>query len=213
MKSQPTSLIFYLFFDSTKRPHNKVCKLDHNESDSSLELSFRYIWGLSSDFHACKSFLESNFPGTLTLWDPKLKGSIDFSNFFVRSYLPLIKKNLLLLWMVFWCMRTSLENSMIFAYVFDCLTSFSSNYHCSLLYLVFDATSSKIDGNLWNNPLPNVFVFGDFNITSIMTGLNILVELIDLVNLLSSNFSLMVNLPTQILTVPFSHRLIFFFWP
>ena len=48
------------------------------------------------------------------------------------------------------------------------------------LCTVFYSVSSKIDEVLSINPSVNVFVFGDFNVHQIRTGLPILVELIDL---------------------------------
>ena len=48
---------------------SKVCKPDNFESHNSLKLSFTNIWGLRSNFVDCESFLESNFPEILAVWD------------------------------------------------------------------------------------------------------------------------------------------------
>ena len=47
----------------------KGCKPDNFESDNSLKLSFTSIRGLHSNFVECESFLESNSPDTLLMWD------------------------------------------------------------------------------------------------------------------------------------------------
>ena len=41
----------------------------------------------------CESFLESNSPDILALWETNLDGSVGSGNFFVRGYLPLIQKD------------------------------------------------------------------------------------------------------------------------
>ena len=51
------------------------------------------IGGLCSNFVECESFLESNFPDILGLFETNLDDSIDSGNFSVRSYLPLIRKD------------------------------------------------------------------------------------------------------------------------
>ena len=58
---------------------------------NSLELSFTNIGGLCFNFVDCKSFLESNSPDILVVWD-KPGWLIDSGNFSVRGYLPLIQK-------------------------------------------------------------------------------------------------------------------------
>ena len=50
------------------------------------------IRGLRSNFVDCESFLESNSPDILALCEANLDDSIDFGNFSVRGYLPLIRK-------------------------------------------------------------------------------------------------------------------------
>ena len=68
------------------------CKPDF-ELHNSLKLSFTNIRDLLSSFVECGSFLESNSPDTLALCETNLDDSIDFGNFSVRGYLPLIRKD------------------------------------------------------------------------------------------------------------------------
>ena len=72
---------------------SKACKPDNFESHNSLKLSFTNIIGLHLNFADCESFLESNSPGILALCETNLDDSIDFGNFSVRGYLPLIQKD------------------------------------------------------------------------------------------------------------------------
>ena len=72
---------------------SKACKPDNFESHNSLKLSFANIRGLRSKFVDCESFLESNSPAILALCETNLDDSIDFGNFSVRVYLPLIQKD------------------------------------------------------------------------------------------------------------------------
>ena len=72
---------------------SKWCKPDNFESHSSLKLSFRNIWGLHSNFVEWDSFLESNSPDILALYETNLDDSIDSGNFPVTGYLPLIQKD------------------------------------------------------------------------------------------------------------------------
>ena len=71
---------------------SKACKPDNFESHNSLKLSFTNIGGLHLNFVDCESFLESNSPDILALCETNLDDSIDSGNFFVRDYLPLIRK-------------------------------------------------------------------------------------------------------------------------
>ena len=71
---------------------SKACKPDNFESHNSLKLSFTNIRGLCSNFVDCESFLESNFPDILALCETNLDDPIDSGNFFVRGYLPLVRK-------------------------------------------------------------------------------------------------------------------------
>ena len=72
---------------------SKACKPDHFELHNCVSLSFTSIWGLHSNFFDCEIILESNSPDILALCETNLDGSIDSGNFFVRGYLPLIRKN------------------------------------------------------------------------------------------------------------------------
>ena len=69
---------------------SKGCKPDNFESRNSLKLSFTNIRGILSNFVDYESFLESNSPGILALCETNLDDSIDFGNFSVKGYLPLI---------------------------------------------------------------------------------------------------------------------------
>ena len=51
------------------------------------------IRGLHSNLVGCESFLESNSPDILAPSGTNLDGSIDSGNFYVRGYLPLIRKD------------------------------------------------------------------------------------------------------------------------
>ena len=72
---------------------SKGCKPDNFKPHNSLKLSFTDIWHLCSSFVECKSFLELNSPDILILCETNLDDSIDFGNFSVRGYLPLIRKD------------------------------------------------------------------------------------------------------------------------
>ena len=71
---------------------SKACKPDNFESHNTLKLSFTNILGLCSNFVDCEYFLEWNSPDILALCETNLNESIDSGNFFVRGYLPLIRK-------------------------------------------------------------------------------------------------------------------------
>ena len=72
---------------------SKACKPDNFESHNSLKLSFTNIRGLRSNFVDCESFLQSNSPDILALCETNLDDSHDSGNFFLRAYLPLIRKD------------------------------------------------------------------------------------------------------------------------
>ena len=133
----------------------KACNPDNFESRNSLKLSFMNIQGLRSNFVDCESFLESNSPGILLLFETNLHASIDSSNFSMRDYLPLIRKDSgthmhgLTVYVtegLSFARDLSLENSPD-SYVFDwlyftqCLTSFSSIDHllhvCAWFLILF----------------------------------------------------------------------------
>ena len=72
---------------------SKACKPADFESHNYLKLSFTNIRGLRSNFVDCESFLESNSPEILTLYETNLDDPIDLGNFSVRGYLRLIGKD------------------------------------------------------------------------------------------------------------------------
>ena len=72
---------------------SKACKTDNFGSHNSLNLSFTNSPGLRSNFVDWESFLKSNSPDILALCETHLKDSIDSSNFSVRAYLTLIRKD------------------------------------------------------------------------------------------------------------------------
>ena len=72
---------------------SKECKPDHFDLHNSLKLNFANILGLCSYFVDYESFFESSSPDMLALCETNLDGSIDPGNFFVRGYLPLIRKD------------------------------------------------------------------------------------------------------------------------
>ena len=127
------------------------------------------------------------------MWD-KLDDSIDFGNFSVRSYLPLIRKDsvthmlglaVYVKWGLPFARELSLENSAdsYLCFLLALLHSVSCFFYLcrspsSLLCTVFYSISSNTDEILSINPSANMFVFADLK-SMIKT---ILVELIDLVN-------------------------------
>ena len=72
---------------------SKACKPANFESHNYLKLSFTNIRGLRSNFVDCESFLESNSPEILALYETNLDDPIDLGNFSVRGYLRLIGKD------------------------------------------------------------------------------------------------------------------------
>ena len=72
---------------------SKACKPNNFESHNFLKLSFANIQGLCSNFVDCESFLESNSPDILVLYETNLDDSIDSGISSVRDYLPLIFKD------------------------------------------------------------------------------------------------------------------------
>ena len=79
---------------------SKACKPDNFESHNSLKLSFMNIRGLCLNFVDCESFLESSSPDILALCETNMDDSTDPGNFSVRGYLPVIRKDLVLICMV-----------------------------------------------------------------------------------------------------------------
>ena len=72
---------------------SKACKSDNFELHKSLKLSLTNIQDLRSNFVDCESFLESNSPDILALYETNLDDSIDSGNFSVRGCRPLIRKD------------------------------------------------------------------------------------------------------------------------
>ena len=70
-----------------------VRKSGNFESHNSLKLSFGDIRGLCLNFVRCESYLESNSPGILPLCMTNFDDLTDSDNFFLRCYLPLIRKD------------------------------------------------------------------------------------------------------------------------
>ena len=159
---------------------SKGCKPDNFEAHNSLKLSFTNIRGLRSNFVECESFLESNSPDNLALWETNLDDSIDSGNFSVRGYLPLIQKD-----SVTYMHGIAVHVNEGLPFTRDLsLENSADSYLCfrlALLHLVsyffflyrspssslctgFDSASSNIDEVLSINPSANVFVLGDFNV-------------------------------------------------
>ena len=63
---------------------------DNFESHNSLKFTFTNIRGVRSNFVEREYFLESNSSDILALCETNLDESIDFGNFSVRGYLPLV---------------------------------------------------------------------------------------------------------------------------
>ena len=143
---------------------SKGCKSYNFEPHKSLKLSFTDIWGLCSNFVECESFLESNSPGIVTLYESNLDDSIDTGNFSVvifRGYLFLtwnvsithmhglavyVKEELPFAW------DLSLESSAGSYLCFRLALLYSVSYFfplywspSSLLYTGFDSVSSNIE--------------------------------------------------------------------
>ena len=73
------------------------CKTYNFESRNSLKLGFTNIPGLRLNFLECEFFLESNSPDILALCETNVDNSIDSGNFSVTGYLPLIRKDSIIL--------------------------------------------------------------------------------------------------------------------
>ena len=72
---------------------SKGSKPNNFEPHNSLKLSYTNIRHLRSNFVECESFLESDSPDIFALCETNLDDSIDYGNFSVRGYLPLIRKD------------------------------------------------------------------------------------------------------------------------
>ena len=124
------------------------------------------------------SFLESNSPDILPLCETPLDDWIDFGNFSVRGYLPLIRKDSsthmhgLAVYVkegLPFARDLSLENSADSYLCFRLALLHSVSYFffpyrspSSALCTVFDSISSNIDEVLSINPSANLSVFGHF---------------------------------------------------
>ena len=157
---------------------SKVHKQGNFKSQNSLKFSFINVWGSHSNCVGCKFFLKSNAPDILALRETNLRDSIDFSNFSVRSYLPLIRKDSLTNGLAVYvkdrlpvCMGLICRK--FCGFLFKFLTAFTSfrvlplflyqssfSSLCKVLY----AISSSTDKTLSINPSADVFVFGDSSI-------------------------------------------------
>ena len=93
MNSQPTFLFLTSYELNEMAIFSKGCKWDNFESQNSLILSFTDSQVLCSNFVDCESFLESDSPDILAVWQTNLDNSIDTGNFSLRGYLPLIWKD------------------------------------------------------------------------------------------------------------------------
>ena len=159
---------------------SKECKPDNFELHTSLKLTFTNIRDLRLNFIDCESFLESNSPDIVALWETDLDDSIDSGRFSVRSNLPLIRKDSsthmhgLAVYVkegLPFARDLSQENSadcyLCFRLALLHLVSYFFFLHqlpSSSLYMVFDSISSNIDEVLSINPSANMFVFGNFNV-------------------------------------------------
>ena len=127
-----------------------------------------------------ESFLESISPDILALCETNLDDSIDFGNFSVRDYLPLIRKNSVTHmhglavyvkeWLYF-ARDLSLGNSTDSYLCFRLALLHSVSYFFFLyrspspsLCTVFDSILSNIDEVPSINSSANVFVFGGFSV-------------------------------------------------
>ena len=149
-------------------------KTDNFQSYNSLKLSFTNTQGLSSNFVESKSFLESNSPDILALYETSLDDAIDSGSFpsihkdcvthmhglavCVKEGLPFAQdlslenfadSNL--------CFRLALLHSVSYFFFLYRLPSLK-------LCTAFDGVSSNMDEVISINPSANVFVFGDLNI-------------------------------------------------
>ena len=137
---------------------------------NSLKLSFTNIWVVGSNFADCESFLESNSPDILALYETNLDDSIDSGSFSVNGYLLLIWKDStthmhgLTVYLKEGLPFAQDISLSILTYVFIVYFFFLYWSLSLCLHMVFDSISSNIDEVLSINLSTNVFVFGDFSI-------------------------------------------------
>ena len=72
---------------------SKLRRPDKFQSSISLKRNFTNSRSLCSNFVGCHSFFERTSPDILALCGRNLVDSIDHSNFFSRSYIPLIRQD------------------------------------------------------------------------------------------------------------------------
>ena len=71
---------------------SEALESDNFESYNSLNLSSTNVQRLCSNFVGSESFVESSLSVILALCETNLKESNEFNNFYVKGYLPLIRK-------------------------------------------------------------------------------------------------------------------------
>ena len=91
MNSQPTFLFLTSYKLNEMAIFSKGCKWDNFESQNSLIVL--PIVKFFVPILLTESFLESDSPDILAVWQTNLDNSIDTGNFSVRGYLPLIWKD------------------------------------------------------------------------------------------------------------------------
>ena len=157
-----------------------TCKPDNFESHNSLKRSFTNLRVLRLNFVDCESFLESNSPDILALYEANLDDSIDSGNFSLRGSLPLIRKGSstnmhgLAVYVkegLSFARNLSLENTADSCFCFrlallHSVSCFFFLYRWPFLSLstVFNSISSNIDEVSSINRSANVFTFGGFNV-------------------------------------------------
>ena len=110
------------------------------KSQNSQELSFTNILGLCSNFVDSLSFLKSNSPDILDLCETNLDDSIDSDSFFVRAYLPSIRKDSVThMDSIAVCMKEGL----LFALGLS-LENSANSYLCFLLALLHSVSSFSL---------------------------------------------------------------------
>ena len=161
----------------------------HN-SDSHKSPNFTNIWGLSSNFIGCESFLESNSPNILALCETNFDDSIDSSSFSVRGYLLLIWKDFVT---HMHCLAISVKEELPFKNSEDSYLCLWLGLHHSVSYFfflnqspsssfctVFDTISSKM--RFYQSTHLLMYLSLETLTSIIMTGSPIPVELIGLLS-------------------------------
>ena len=161
-------------------PNRKNCFKKPPPPPTCINLSFTNIRGLRSNFSFVETFLMQKSPDLLAMCETNLNNEISSSDFMVKGYLPIIRKDSthhmhgLGLYVrenlpigrehrfespvhSFMCFRLALLHSTTFLFF---LYRSPSNQDCSLI----DNVSDCIDLALSNCPSANIVVFGDFNV-------------------------------------------------